>query len=86
MIQGANKGLTIWGTVFEGKAWPIEKASKGLVMSPEDQKRMSILAEYEGSSVHEPHGDVCVSRIKYFKFVFISLLLSISVKVITIWL
>jgi len=56
------KDLTIWGTVFEGKAWPIEKASKGLVMSPEDQKRMAILAEYEGSSVHEHHGDACIAN------------------------
>lgn len=56
------KDLTIWGTVFEGKAWPIEKASKGLVMSPEDQKRMATLAEVEGSSAHEHHADACLAN------------------------
>ena len=54
--------LTIWGTVFEGKAFPIEKASKELVMSPQDQKRMAVLAEYEGSRVHEHHGDARIAN------------------------
>lgn len=56
------KDLTIWGTVFEGKAWPIEKVSKGLIMSPGVQNHMSVLAEYEGSSVHEHHGDACIAN------------------------
>ncbi|MHC4116067.1 MAG: amidohydrolase [Planctomycetota bacterium] len=56
------KDLTIWGTVFAGKVWPIEKASKGLVMSPEVQERMAILAEYEGASSHEHHGDACITN------------------------
>lgn len=56
------KDLAIWGTVFEGKAYPIEKASKGLVMSPEVQERMSMLAEDEGANVHEHHGDACIAN------------------------
>lgn len=56
------KDLAIWGTVFEGKAWPIEKASKGLVMSPESQKGLSMLAEHKGSGGHEHHGDACIAN------------------------
>jgi predicted amidohydrolase YtcJ len=53
------KDLEIWGTVFEGKAYPIEKASKGLVMSPEGQKIMETLIAYEESEFHEHHGGAC---------------------------
>lgn len=56
------KDLAIWGTIFEGKAYPIKKAAKGLVMSPEDQKRMAIFAENERSGVHEHHGDACTAN------------------------
>jgi predicted amidohydrolase YtcJ len=56
------KDLAIWGTVFEGKAFPIEKAAKGLVMSPTVQKRMSTLAEHEHASGHEHHGCACLAN------------------------
>ena len=56
------KDLVIWGTVFEGKAYPIEKASKGLVMSPEDQERMAVLAEHGGNPFHHHHGDACIAN------------------------
>lgn len=52
--------LAIWGTVFEGVAYPIENASRGLVMSPEVQERMSQLGEHEELNAFEPHGDACV--------------------------
>ena len=53
------KDLEIWGTVFEGKAHPIEKASIGVVMSPESQKIMETLIAYEESEFHEHHGGAC---------------------------
>jgi predicted amidohydrolase YtcJ len=56
------KDLPIWGTVFEGKTYPIEKAAKGQVMSPETLKRMTILAEHDGNSFHEHHGDACITN------------------------
>jgi hypothetical protein len=56
------KDLKIWGTVFGGQAWPIGKVSKGLVMSPDDQKRLSMLEDYEKSSVHKNHGDACTAN------------------------
>jgi hypothetical protein len=48
--------------VFEGKTYPIEKAAKGQVMSPETLKRMTILAEHDGNSFHEHHGDACITN------------------------
>ena len=56
------KELTIWGTVFEGEIFQIKKPSKGLVMSPENQKRMETLAEYNGAIGHEHHGDACTAN------------------------
>ncbi|MEN8206932.1 MAG: amidohydrolase family protein [Pseudomonadota bacterium] len=56
------KDLAIWGTVFEGKAIPIEKAAKEIVMLPEDQKRMLIVAEYDAATAHEQHGDACMAN------------------------
>jgi predicted amidohydrolase YtcJ len=56
------KDLPIWGTVYEGKAYPIEKAAKGMVMSPETQKRLTTMGEYEGNSFHEHHGDACITN------------------------
>ena len=36
------KDLAIWGTVFEGQAYPIKNTAKGMVMSPKDQIRMAM--------------------------------------------
>jgi hypothetical protein len=54
--------LAIWGTVFEGKPYPIKKAAKGLVMSLESRQHMEILAEHEASRGHKHHGDACVTN------------------------
>ena len=56
------KDLAIWGTVFEGQAYPIKNTAKGMVMSPKDQIRMAMLAVYEGSCVHKHHGDACIAN------------------------
>lgn len=53
------KDLTIWGTVFEGNSYPIDKKSKGLVISAEMHNRISQLAAYKGAGEHKHHGDAC---------------------------
>ena len=53
------KDLRIWGTVFEGKSYPIKKESKGLVVSEDYQKHIPIL---ENSSTHKHHGDACAAN------------------------
>lgn len=56
------KDLAIWGTVYEGEKYQIEKASKGLVMSAENQKHLAMLNDYEITSVHEHNGDACTAN------------------------
>jgi predicted amidohydrolase YtcJ len=53
------KDLAIWGTVFEGKAHPIEQASKGMVTSPKNHQAIEEMVAYERSGKHEHHGDAC---------------------------
>jgi len=54
--------LAIWGTVFEGKQYPIAKPALGMMMSPEHEKRMAMPAEYEGNPFHKDHGDACLAN------------------------
>jgi predicted amidohydrolase YtcJ len=53
------KDLVIWGTVFEGRKYEIEMASRGQVMSAENQGRFAMLNDYENASAHHHHGDAC---------------------------
>ena len=54
------KDLAIWGTVFEGKVYPINKSAKGMAMSPKDQGRIMMLAKTAREVVHKHHGDACI--------------------------
>ena len=56
------KDLIIWGTVFEGKAYPIPEGAKGMVMSQQVEERFAMLAESEGNSFHKHHGDACITN------------------------
>ncbi|UZJ40226.1 amidohydrolase [Prosthecochloris sp. SCSIO W1101] len=60
------KDLAIWGTVFEGQQFPIKKANKRSVMvSPEHQERMAVLAKDEHAICHDHHdhhGDACTAN------------------------
>jgi hypothetical protein len=42
--------------------YPIDKAAKGMVISPEIEERMTMLAEYEGHPFHTDHGDACLAN------------------------
>jgi predicted amidohydrolase YtcJ len=56
------KDLAIWGTVFEGEKYPIQKVAKGPVMSAEDRQRLPLPTEFERASVSEHHGDACTAN------------------------
>ncbi len=56
------KDLTIWGTVFEGKEYPIPKGTKGMVMSQQVEEQFVMLAEHEENSFHKHHGDACIAN------------------------
>ncbi len=56
------KDLAIWGTVFEGKTYPIKKISKGLVMSEENRKRLAMLEDYVNPNGHKHNGDACTAN------------------------
>jgi len=58
------KDLTIWGTVFEGKAYPIKKQAKGEIVSSDIKRRLELLKlKNKGlhlhSNGHKHHGDAC---------------------------
>gem|GEM_PF-2771564 len=57
------KDLPIWGTVFEGEKYQIEKPTQGLMMSPEDRRRLTMLAEHDTARGHEHHhGCACTAN------------------------
>jgi predicted amidohydrolase YtcJ len=56
------KDLAIWGTVLDGHQYPIEKAAKAALISPEHEARMGMLTEYEHAHGHEHHGDACAAN------------------------
>ena len=58
------KDLTIWGTVFDGKQYPIEEGTKGMVISQGLQERISILAKDDRNPFYNEHehGDACVAN------------------------
>ena len=56
------KDLIIWGTVLDGKAWPIERASKGLVMSPKVRLLMAMATARKGLCTCSHHGDACIAN------------------------
>lgn len=53
------KDLAIWGTVFEGELFPIEKQSTGMGMLPKPLNGYSQYAEHHNSCDHEHHNDAC---------------------------
>jgi predicted amidohydrolase YtcJ len=56
------KDLAIWGTVFEGKKYPVKAASRRMVMSAERQEPLVMLNDYDKTSVHRHHGDACTAN------------------------
>ncbi len=56
------KDLAIWGTVFEGKAFPIAKGSKGMVMTSEVEQRLTALPGPTAEHGHGHHGDACTTN------------------------
>ena len=57
------KDLAIWGTVFEGKAYPKKKEAKGMVLSPDIEEHFIAMAEDEGNGLHKHHhGDACTTN------------------------
>lgn len=55
------KDLAIWGTVFEGKPYPVKKIAKGLTFTPGVQQRLLELAETDANLFHH-QGDACVTN------------------------
>jgi predicted amidohydrolase YtcJ len=54
------KELPIWGTVFEGEKFPAAKPAFGLKMSPEDQVRLTAIADHNLADGHDHHhGGAC---------------------------
>jgi hypothetical protein len=58
----ALKDLAIWGTVYEGEKYQIEKASQALVMPAENQERLAMWNDHEKTSVHQHHGGACTAN------------------------
>lgn len=56
------KDLVIWGTVFEGRKFPIEKKGKGIVISSENQERLAHIHTHTCSEGHTHHGDACTAN------------------------
>lgn len=56
------KDLAIWGTVLDGNPYPIKKAARGALISPEHATHLAILTEYESAHGHEHHGDACTAN------------------------
>ncbi len=54
---GRLKDIEIWGTVIDGRVYPIKHASRGLTMTPTDQKRLAMLDEYDRQN--NTHGGLC---------------------------
>ncbi len=54
---GRLKDITIWGTVMDGRSYPIKHASRGLTMTRTDRKRLAMLYEYDKQN--SAHGGLC---------------------------
>ncbi|MEA2049072.1 MAG: amidohydrolase family protein, partial [Campylobacterota bacterium] len=60
------KDLNIWGTVFEGKIYPIKKQAKGRIVSANIKKRVALQNqnshEHTHNHEHKHHGDACTTN------------------------
>ena len=57
------KDIEVWGTVFDGKTFPVENASAGLVLTPSNINKLSAISHHHQHHplypVEHTHSDIC---------------------------
>lgn len=61
---GQIKDIVVWGTVFDGSLFPVDKTAQGLVLNQQTQELMaSITGEHAGHN--HASGDICDANHMY---------------------